>query len=97
MKRRPRAGFESVSNLGEIQRFYMILSPGGYAKKSPNRLVVIGRHLSCVFAVLCFLEVRRIFVKIKRREFTGSMSSVIPSRFFRLNPSRLDEAKARSV
>ncbi|KAK9814928.1 hypothetical protein WJX73_002205 [Symbiochloris irregularis] len=40
---RPRVGFESVSNLGEIQRFYMILSPGGDAKKSPNRLVVIGK------------------------------------------------------
>lgn len=39
---RPRVGFEEVSDLGEIQRFYLILSPGGDAKKSPNRLLVIG-------------------------------------------------------
>ena len=28
--------------LNVFQRFYMILSPGGDAKKSPNRLVVVG-------------------------------------------------------
>ena len=48
---RPRVGFEEVSSLADIQRFYMILSPGGNAKKSPNRLMVVGmRDNFCLHA-----------------------------------------------
>ena len=39
-----------------MQRFYLILSPGGEASKSPNRLIVIGAILlhasSCCKAML---------------------------------------------
>ena len=39
---KPRVGMTEITGLGDVQRFYMVLSPGGDRAESPNRLVIIG-------------------------------------------------------
>ena len=39
---KPRVGLTEVKSLDDVQRFFMVLSPGGDRATSPNRLVIIG-------------------------------------------------------
>ena len=39
---KPRVGMTEITGLGDVQRFYMVLSPGGDRADAPNRLVIIG-------------------------------------------------------